>query len=386
MIINFIHIIELVFYTITAISVLYLFFFAILSVNEKHIIYKEAKKKHKILVLFPAYKEDLVIINSIEEFIKQDYPKDKFDVLVISDQMTEETNNKLTDLSAEVLTANYKNSSKAKALQYATKSKIDIEYDIVVILDADNTVEKDFLNQINNAYYSGCKAIQAHRIAKNIDTEMALLDAVSEEINNSIYRRGHIRCGLSSALIGSGMAFDYTWFKENVFLLHSAGEDKELEVLLLRQGVYIDYLSWVLVYDEKTRKESTFYNQRRRWIAAQYHTVKRTIKELPKAIMDGNWDYTDKIFQWLIFPRIIIWGITFCFAIGLLFVNWVWAIKWWIAFIFIIYTFALAIPDFLVDKKLKNTLKRLPIIFILMIINLFRIKGADKEFIHTKKG
>jgi len=35
---------------------------------------------------------------------------------------------------------------------------------------------------------------------------LALLDGISEEINNNIFRKGHQTLGLSSALIGSGMA------------------------------------------------------------------------------------------------------------------------------------------------------------------------------------
>ena len=45
------------------------------------------------------------------------------------------------------------------------------------------------------------------------DTNTAVLDAVSEEINNSIFRKGHTRLGFSSGLSGSGMAFEYDLFK-----------------------------------------------------------------------------------------------------------------------------------------------------------------------------
>ncbi|MEA4967573.1 MAG: glycosyltransferase, partial [Bacteroidaceae bacterium] len=232
MIINTIRIIELLLFILTAFSVGYLFFFALMSIKENMPRHKQAKKKHKFLVLFPAYKEDIVIINSVKEFLKQEYPKELYDVLVISDHMNEETDNKLIELGAEVLKANYENSSKAKALNFAVNDRKDYDYDVIVIMDADNIVKKDFLNEINNAYDAGNKAIQAHRVAKNRDTDMALLDAVSEEINNSIFRRGHVRIGMSSALIGSGMAFDFIWFKNHVHYLITAGEDKELEVLL----------------------------------------------------------------------------------------------------------------------------------------------------------
>lgn len=386
MVLTILRILDIFLFIITAFSVGYILFFAIMSMKENMPRHKEAKKKNKFLVLFPAYSEDIIIINSIGQFMKQDYPSDLFDVMVISDHMSEETDNKIIELGGEILKANYENSSKAKALKFAMENKKHIDYDIVVILDADNIVEPSFLNQINNAYYAGSKAIQAHRVAKNRDTEMAILDAVSEEINNSIFRRGHVRIGMSSALIGSGMAFDFKWFKENVNHLKTAGEDKELEVLLLKQGIYIDFLNWVFVYDEKTRSQSTFAKQRRRWVAAQFSILKDSIKDLPKAIWEKNWDYADKLIQWMMLPRVVVMGFAFCFAVGMLFIDWVWAIKWWIILIVLMYSFAMAIPDFLVDKKLKKTFHKLPLVFVIMVFNIMRIRGVNKKYIHTKKG
>lgn len=386
MIITAIRIIELFLFTITAFSVGYLFFFALMSLKENMPRHKQAKKKHKFLVLFPAYKEDIVIINSVEEFLKQDYPKELYDVLVISDHMSEETDNKIIELGAEVIKANYENSSKAKALNLAIDNRRDYDYDIIMIMDADNIVKEEFLNEMNNAYAAGSKAIQAHRVAKNRDTDMAILDAVSEEINNSIFRRGHVRIGMSSALIGSGMAFDFNWFKNHVHYLITAGEDKELEVLLLKQGIYIDFLNWVYVFDEKTRNQTAFANQRRRWVAAQFDILRQSIKDLPQAIWKGNWDYADKLIQWMMLPRVVVMGFSFSFAILLLFIDWVWAIKWWFIFILLMYSFAMAIPDFLADKKLKKTFHKLPLIFIIMVFNILRVKGVNKKYIHTKKG
>ncbi|MFQ8804838.1 MAG: glycosyltransferase family 2 protein [Alistipes indistinctus] len=126
----------------------------------------------------------------------------------------------------------------------------------------------------------------AHRRAKNLHTDTALLDAVSEEINNSIFRKGHVALGVSSALIGSGMAFDYNWFCNNITQVSSAGEDKELEVLLLKQGIFIEYLDDVEVLDEKTAGSRAFYNQRRRWLAAQWYSLKAAVRDLPGAVLE----------------------------------------------------------------------------------------------------
>lgn len=159
--------------------------------------YPKANKQCRYAILFPAYMEDNVIVDSIQSFLKQDYPRDLYDIIVVSDQMQEETIFKLREITAKVTQISDPMSTKIyaleKAIEYIEQEKLS--FDMVVILDADNVVKPDFLQKINDAFYSGCLAIQTHRVAKNRDTNTAVLDAVSEEINNSIFRKGHTRLG-----------------------------------------------------------------------------------------------------------------------------------------------------------------------------------------------
>ena len=128
-------------------------------------------------------------------------------------------------------------------------------YDIAVVMDADNVTVPGFLSEVNRAYSAGVQAMQAHRTGKNLNTDIALLDGVSEEINNGFFRSGHNALGLSAGLAGSGMAFDYFWYYDAVQSLETAGEDKELELTLLECGMHTVYLENLPVYDEKTQKK-----------------------------------------------------------------------------------------------------------------------------------
>lgn len=384
MIIDILSIVDSVLFFLLAFSVIYLFIFALASLKKRKDIYPPAKRENRFAVLFPAYKEDNVIINSVKSFLNQNYNKEKFDVVVISDKMTAETNKLLAALPIKLLKIQAEQSSKAKALNFAIDQLDSLKYDIVVIMDGDNIAEPDFLARINDAYDCGAKAIQAHRVAKNQNTDTAILDAASEEINNSFFRKGQMRFGLSSALSGSGMAFDYDWFAKNIKQVSSSGEDKELERLLLRQGIYIEYLEDVIIYDEKTQNSSSFYNQRRRWLAAQYSILMQSLKDLPKAIFSGNADYCNKILQWMMLPRVLLLGLIGLIAIATLFIAWSWAIKWWCLLFLFVLTFAIAIPDELVNKRLNKALIKIPFLFILMVLNIFRLKGANKKFDHTE--
>lgn len=378
--------IDSIFFFLMALSVGYLLVFAAASISKRNYFYPIAKKKYRFAVLFPAYKEDKVIERSVHSFLQQEYPKENYDVVVISDKMEEITNQQLRQLPIDLLIVDFENSSKAKALNFAMDKLSDRDYDMVIILDADNTVQSDFLERLSNAYECGANVIQAHRMAKNLNTSTAILDAVSEEINNSIFRTGHVKLGLSSALIGSGMAFEYNWFKENIRKVSSAGEDKELEMLLLKQRIYIDYMDDLPVYDEKTQKENAFNNQRRRWLSAQYASLWQALPDLPDAIFTKNIDYCDKIAQWIMLPRVLLIGTIGLLSIITTLINWELSIKWWVLLLLLFMALCMAIPDYLVNKQLKKAIWKVPLLAINMFFNLFRMKGVNKKFIHTEHG
>ncbi|NTV17857.1 MAG: glycosyltransferase family 2 protein [Bacteroidales bacterium] len=375
-----------VFFGIIAISVIYAFVFAFFSVLGKKKRYPLAKKQDKFLILVPAYKEDKVILQTVESILEQEYPENKMDVVVISDRMENATNQILSEMPVILMEINPEQSTKAYALNYAINNLTKNSYDIVVILDADNIVGAKYISDINDAFYSGASALQTHRTAKNLDNDMAILDAMSEEINNSIFRKGHVKIGLSSALIGSGMAFEYKWFCENVCKLTSAGEDKELEILLLKEGIFIDFLDYVFVYDEKVKKEAVFYNQRRRWLSSQFSSLYNGLKYVPKALLNLNLDYLDKIFQWVLLPKIVLLGMISIIIIITSIISIELSFKWWALLLLLMTSFMLALPGFLVTAKNISVIKKLPLLFLLMFINLFRTKGTENKFIHTPKG
>ena len=380
-----ISILDLIFFLLIFLSVSYLLFFAIFSQKKQDSLYRTARKKHRILVLFPAYKEDRVIIDSVRSFLEQDYPSDLYTVAVISDGMSIDTDEQLRQLSVIVLNANYQNSTKAAALNLAVAHFGNGSFDIVAILDADNHTQTDFLSKMNDAYDFGIHAVQAHRTTKGGDAEVAILDSVSEEINNAIFRAGHVRFGLSSALIGSGMAFDYEWFARSIPKVSTAGEDKELELLLLKDEIFIDYMPNLYVYDQKTSTSTGYYHQRRRWIAAQFDLLKNGLPYLPKAITSGNLDYCDKIFQWLIPPRMLLIGLPILFGSMMLFLDWTRSIKWWVVLFMLIMAFSPAMPDELYTTSFKKALRKLPLLFLFTVINLFRLRGVNKKFIHKRQ-
>ena len=382
-----IHIIDMTLWLFMAGSVVYVLFFAVASKFNSGKTQRRPRacndRRHTFLVLFPAYNEDNVITTSVSAFLNQDYPADHYHVAVISDHMRNDTNNKLSLMPITLHKPVFENSSKAKALQYAM-ANCDRRYDFVVVLDADNVVNSDFLIRLNTACQYGYSAIQCHRLAKNTDNDIAVLDGLSEEINNTIFRKAHNNIGLSSALIGSGMCFDFKWFTDNVRLLSTAGEDKELEALLLMQGTYIKYEEDIAVFDEKVASKDNFQQQRRRWMTAQIQCLSSMLPHVPAAIRQGNIDYIDKTVQQMLIPRsILIAAILFFAGLSLVAVP-VWSMKWWALLAVLCLSVIMSIPG---NKRFGTTLRKvtaMPNLVWKMLANIRHIDKNDTTFTHTR--
>ena len=404
------HIIEVFLWLLLAASGAYILFFALVSMMGKKkdtalasvlkdkLAARREPHYNNFLILYPAYNEDRVIVHSVHTCVGQYYPYANFHVCVISDHMKPETNVELSKLPVTLLQPVFEKSSKAKAMQYAinyfrgkgTKANGESspvrDFDYVVILDADNVVEANFLEKLNEVCSQGYKAIQCHRCAKNSNNDIAVLDGVSEEINNTLFRKAHNRIGLSSALIGSGMCFDFKWFCKNVFRLSTAGEDRELEALLLKQKIYIHYETEIHVYDEKVSNKDNFQKQRLRWMTAQVQSLLNLLPYIPKAIMTFNIDFIDKTIQQALIPRSMLIVLTFLLACLVTLLSREWCVKWWLLFLFICLSLYVSTPKQLRRYSMFGKVFSIPMLVWKMILNLLKIDHKNTDFIHTTHG
>jgi cellulose synthase/poly-beta-1,6-N-acetylglucosamine synthase-like glycosyltransferase len=371
--------------------VLYILVFSFAGIFYRQAVNPAPEGFRKIAVLIPGYREDNVIVEVARDALLQDYPAASFDVVIIADSFQQSTLESLAALPVKVIVVSFEKSTKSKALNKAME-QLAGDYDIAVILDADNLMEHDFLSRINASFDSGFIAVQGHRTAKNTGTSLAMLDAASEEINNHIFRKGHRVLGLSSAIIGSGMAFQYSYFKKMMLNVTAIGGfDKEIELMLLKDRITIEYLDDAYVYDEKVQKAEVFSNQRRRWLSAQLIYFRRSFfSSLQELILHGNVDYFDKAIQFIQPPRVLLLGMVFILGIPFFILNRMTGdllacnYAWTGIILGCIMAFLFSVPLRMYNLKTLKALLSLPKGMLLMLGSLLKIRGANKQFIHTE--
>jgi len=383
---HIIHIIDIILWIITAGSVGYVMLFALISLFRKKKLKTDENTNSthsRFAVIYPAYNEDSVIRNSIENFLRQDYPISLFHLVVVSDHMQPSTNEWLASQPLQLLKPVFEKSSKAKALQYAIKQLEGLNFSHIVILDADNVVAPDFLTKLDAVCQQGYKAIQCHRTAKNSDNDISALDGLSEEINNTIFRRAHNNIGLSSALIGSGMCFDYQWFATHVNMLSTAVEDRELETFLAKQNIYVKYVEDILVYDEKVSNKDNFQSQRMRWMTGQIQALLQMLPYLFTALIKGNINYIDKTIQQALIPRSILLATIPFMALIMTIIHPLWSIKWWVMLLCLCVSLLIAIPSRLRTTAMFSKLLSFPSLVWRLLKNIAHMDHKNTDFIHT---
>ena len=361
----------------------YIFIYSIAGLFYKSPVFKKAATFRKIAVLVPAYKTDEVIEDLTDNVLSQEYPN--FDLIVIADSLSDGVLTRLKQKPVKLMPFHDDNRTKALALN-TIMSQFPDDYDIALILDSDNLIpDKDYLNRLNDIFEWGAQAVQTHRTAKNTNTVLAFLDAVSEEINNHLFRRGHVALGLSSSLTGSAMAFDYRLFREQMCHISSSGEDKELEIRLLKMRISIKYMDDMMVLDEKVQKADSFVNQRARWIANQLMQARNNVGEGFKQLFHGNIDFFEKVLQHFLIPRILLLAtVTLFSGVAMIFLNGAYLYVW-IAIAAITYlSILISIPKRMYTFRLLKSVFYLPKGVVLMCLSLFRIKGATKKFVATE--
>ena len=379
--------IELILFIFFLLNTVYVFVLALAGHFYSRIAPGNEQKFNRIAVFNPSYKEDSVIVHTATELLKVDYPESCFDVIVIADSLKPETVEQLKETKAIVIPVLFEKSMKSRSLNFAFNA-VDQNYEIAIIADADNILARNFLTDINSLYNQGYRIIQAQRVAKNLNTPMAVLDGLSEAINNHLFRQGANALGLSSALIGSGMAFPFTLIKAELANIDSAVEDKALQVALVEKGHKITYQKGTLVFDEKVDSPEAYKNQRRRWIAGQYDTLSRNFYKSFKLLMNGNINYFNiAVIQNILPSRInsIIALVLLSAIFSLIYSQNPEVIaRWWGITFFYFISLALATPRHYYSKKLIKALALMPVVIIKTIQAIFLSRNANKTFIHTE--
>jgi hypothetical protein len=99
------------------------------------------------------------------------------------------------------------------------------------------------------------------------------------------------------------------------------------------------------------------------------------------AILNRQYNWADKIIQWMLIPRMVMMAIIIFMSIFMPVIYTTLAFKWWGLFAATLLIFAMATPDYLVDDKWNSTFFKTPLVLMKSIPGLSKIA----DFIERKE-
>ena len=260
---------------------------ALIQFKEKKLI---KNKKHKFMMILPAHNEASVIGALIESLQALDYPKELYDIYVIADNCTDNTAQIAKDLGAIVYERfDEKKKTKGFAMQWFLNQKIkeNADYDAFCVFDADNVVDKNFLNAMNKKLCQGEEIVQGYRDIKNpADSWISAGYALFYWMMNRFYHLARYNLGLSPLINGTGFMVDFNLIKPTGWDTITLTEDIEFSLKNIAKGRKLGWATDAIVYDEQPTEFKQSWSQRSRWTVGHLQCMKYYTKDLAEGVLE----------------------------------------------------------------------------------------------------
>jgi len=289
---------------------------------------RRGSRRRRLRVIVPAHNEQAVIGRLLADLEAQDYPGEHTRLVVLADRCTDGT--AAAAGVTEVVERNDGPDGKGAALAwYLERWPLEAEESIVV-LDADNRLDGDFLTGLADALDSGFDAAQAYVDTSNPDASwLTTASALSYWASNRMVQLARHNLGWVPDLGGTGTAFAPTaaWVLESDSGVLT--EDSEQVARLVLAGRRIAWLHGIRVYDQKPSSVGIAMRQRARWMSGK-RSVARSFRSklLMEAVRRRSWGPVDVVIRQSQPGRSFMVGVSGALAVAAWFSDRLW--PWWV--------------------------------------------------------
>ena len=258
---------------------------SLVKLKEKPIL---EEKVNRFMAIIPAHNEESVIGPLVESLMKQNYPRDYYDIYVIADNCTDRTA-EIAERAGAIVLKRFDEEHKTKgyALQWFLDQKIkeDAPYDAFCIFDADNIVDSNFLKAMNKKLCQGEDVVQGYRDIKNpTDSWVSAGYALFYWTMNRFYHLARYNVGLSPLINGTGFMVRFDVIKPDGWNTNTLTEDIEFSLKRIINGKRLGWATDAIVYDEQPVGFKQSWKQRTRWTVGHIQCLERYTKPLAAAV------------------------------------------------------------------------------------------------------
>ncbi len=308
----------------------YQFLLTVMAFRVKQADTFQTEKKRRFAVVVPAHNEEMMIARTIYSLHTLIYPKKLFDVVVVADNCTDSTAETARRLGATVYERfDETNRGKGFALRWIFDKLLKSQngYDAIVVIDSDSLVSGNYLEVMNGYLEKGSRVIQSSDLVLPQPGNWSIeATRIGFLLFNYVKPLGRKKLNLFAGLRGNGMCFSADVLRSFPWQAWSLTEDVEYGLMLIQQGVSIDFAPEAIVWAQMPVNASNAVSQRTRWESGRRQITHRYAPYfLKESFKRGSFRYFD-VFLDLVTPPFV----NMMFYISLLFVISLagWLLSW----------------------------------------------------------
>ncbi|WP_458922736.1 glycosyltransferase family 2 protein [Flavitalea antarctica] len=379
-----------IFWIIQGILLVYLLlpsiFLLLHSVSPKGL--KLLKKKYPIVyesdfdfaAIVTAHQDIRFLPPLIDSFMRQEYSK--FTAYIIADDCDISTIQSpdpriIIMRPAEALNA------KIQSIKYAVDHFVS-QHDALIVFDSDNLVHPSYLKNLNQYFRRGFQAVQTHMLSKNSDTVYAKLDSIGHIYNTFVERQSRMELGLSSSILGLGIAVNTSLYRQVMYKDGLGGFDKKLQADLIRSIPQLAFAEDAIVYDEKVKDGNTLETQRTRWLYTYFKYFSINWKLLVDGVKQKKFNQLFFAFSTLRPPLFITISLAVICTLIWLLINPYFALAWLGVLLTYILSFLVIILTQSRQKGMYKAFLYIPLVIMRQVSALIKIKRARTNFLKTE--
>lgn len=240
---------------------------------------------HSTVIIVPAHDEERVIADTLRQL--KEALGDSMRILVVADNCTDATADVVRAQDVEVLErGDLQQRGKGHALAFAVEKLASDPPDVLVVLDADCSIDSRSLSSLVEAAATAGAPAQSVNLLRpdRGASPLVQLSTFAFMLKNLVRQRGLQRLAGRVHLTGTGMAMPFGLFRASSDVWSSIVEDLALGLELADQGHPPQLIEDALVWSGSSTEQGTLI-QRRRWEGGFLATAARYG---PKAIMSGS--------------------------------------------------------------------------------------------------
>ncbi len=241
-----------------------------------------------VTVMVPAHNESIVLRKTMEALLKFDYPKDRYEIIVVNDNSSDDSAQVLKVIqqknpSARIIIINTDHVVGGKGKSNALNIALSMASgSVIAIYDGDNTPEKQALKILVENLMSDDRLgavigkFRTRNKYASLLTRFVNIETLAYQCMNQAGRYFFFKlCTIPGT--------NYVIRRELIdrmggWDVNALAEDTEISFRLYRMGYYIKFIPQAVTWEQEPQKLKQWFKQRTRWVKGNLYVLKSNFK------------------------------------------------------------------------------------------------------------